>query len=667
MGRPGGVLHGGAAGRKRCRVAVVLLPGSDRVWAWTRVAASPLPPGANRRFAWHLLEQLCYDLNFNSSAGVSDAMYSRHAVVLGLAWALMMSSAAAQEAKQGSDPATADGDTDPARAPAAEPGAATAESTTTDRVTELEAKLATQQAQLDAQAQALQTLQAASAPPATGARAQPAALAEDDALAELLASDADASLEEYATPDALRLYGYMDMGLQRLVVPNDLLIGQVAPTDKTTFVFGNVNLYVDVNPSNDWRGLFEVRFTNLAHGLERSFEVPGVSSYQRVDRSVTNATSPDGRDKIVLGSIMIERAWMQWQKHPLFQVRTGQFLTPFGIWNVDHGTPVLIGLLQPDFQISQSFPARQLGVQVLGEMGVGAWSLGYHATVSNGRTPGQFDLTNDKAIGARAHATYRGESTVKVGLSGYWGSVDDQIKRVTAFSPVLQLQRVPTVAGHEGVAGVDVSLDAGSFRLRAEGVVARVDFQDGRHAPAAYAQPGATVPNHYYSDAYLLGAYRLGQGLENALERQGATRGAPGPLHARLHAVGRRVHDGQVAGDGIATRRLPADLRRLDEPRALPAARIRHQRVCLRRQPHAARVVRRGRAQRPGHHRRVGGALASVLTRDAPHAPRVHLTAQAKFRRMTGARTEELPMAGLPLAAARPRARLRQTGALGNR
>ena len=46
-------------------------------------------------------------------------------------------------------------------------------------------------------------------------------------------------------------------------------------------------------------------------------------------------------------AIILERAYIQWSKLDWLGVRVGQFLTPYGIWNVDHGTPTLITMFRP--------------------------------------------------------------------------------------------------------------------------------------------------------------------------------------------------------------------------------------------------------------------------------------------------------------------------------
>ncbi len=351
-------------------------------------------------------------------------------------------------------------------------------------------------AQLDAQAAEIAQL-----------RAQAAASADEAAEAEIAALNAETDLEQYAQPDTLSIYGYIDVGLTRLFARKNNAIRGFSTTEASTFLLGNVNFYFDVSPSTDWRGLTEIRFTNLPHG-EDTPGVPGLLPYERVDTIAGNQTSPDGRDDVLLGSIIIERAWIQWQRFPQLHVRVGQWLTPFGIWNVDHGTPVLITLLQPDFQISQQFPSRQTGLLLEGEAPVGAWTLRYDAYISNGRTTSLFDYTDDKAVGARLALAKLGGDMIGFGTSFYYGTSQEIVKNIVSFAP-LRIERDTVVELTEVTAGVDFALDLGPLRLRSEGVMRHVEYEPGKHAVPDHSQPGALEPSHYYWEAYVLGGYRL--------------------------------------------------------------------------------------------------------------------------------------------------------------
>ena len=135
---------------------------------------------------------------------------------------------------------------------------------------------------------------------------------------------------------ALRFWGYMDMGVNRFLADKKSLISQISPTTGTTFVLGSVNLYLEAKPIAHFSAFLETRLTNLPDGT--------VSATGGLDSSqVWDFTSPSGAWATTrLGAIVLERAYLQWEQSDLLVLRLGEILTPFGIWNIDHGTPTLI-------------------------------------------------------------------------------------------------------------------------------------------------------------------------------------------------------------------------------------------------------------------------------------------------------------------------------------
>ena len=131
--------------------------------------------------------------------------------------------------------------------------------------------------------------------------------------------------------------------------------------------------------------------------------------------------------------------------------------------------------------------------------------------MTNGRAPFIEDPTDGKAFGARGHVAFNGEKTVlKLGLSGYFGdSLETQ--KALAINPGGVTLNVDTKYKYqEWGLGADVSLDWGGFRLRTEGLVHRVRYEDGRHEPVAFAAPGLTHPSRYDYYWYAILAYRFG-------------------------------------------------------------------------------------------------------------------------------------------------------------
>src|SRR5947207_3182397 len=112
------------------------------------------------------------------------------------------------------------------------------------------------------------------------------------------------------------------MGLQRLWVDDKSILGHVFPANATTFVIGNVNLYFDAQPVEDWRALVEVRFTNAPLGDTASYG--GLAgTYSRKD---TFSYDPHGtavNAPMWAGAVVLERAWIEWKEHQEFKLRIG--------------------------------------------------------------------------------------------------------------------------------------------------------------------------------------------------------------------------------------------------------------------------------------------------------------------------------------------------------
>jgi hypothetical protein len=198
---------------------------------------------------------------------------------------------------------------------------------------------------------------------------------------------------------ALHIYGFADMGAQKTFLGSHALLQSILPTKATTFMLGNVNLYFDAQPIEHWSALVEVRFTNLPDGVDNAGSP--AQPYTRTSTGIYDITSSAIGTRVRLGAIVLERAYLQYQHNDLFSVRVGSFLTPFGIWNIDHGLPTLISLVLPQFEVNELFPTHLLGVEAFDSVHQAPWEFGYFAYVSNGRTPGQVALTEDKMFGAR--------------------------------------------------------------------------------------------------------------------------------------------------------------------------------------------------------------------------------------------------------------------------
>ncbi|HEV8245228.1 MAG TPA: hypothetical protein VGP93_05645, partial [Polyangiaceae bacterium] len=313
----------------------------------------------------------------------------------------------------------------------------------------------------------------------TPAEPQPKTAAQNDAEVDaLLARSQPEDVAPARSP--LSIYGFLDFGFNKFYTSENSQVGYLFPTRAGTFVLGNINVFFDAQPWDDWRALVEIRFTNLPHGVERGFASPAGDSYVRDDTTVQDFTSPSVRGEVTLGSIIIERAQAEYAISDQAKLGGGYFFTPFGIWNADHGTPTLISLLLPSFIADQIIPTRVLGLQFHGSAYSGNWELGYHAWVGNSRTPSQVDFDEDKSFGARVFASSSGSALkTKVGASGYYGTGSDVVKEVVSLAP-FRVQTREVMAFREGAAGVDFSLDAGPLRVRTEGLIRDRKYEPGK-------------------------------------------------------------------------------------------------------------------------------------------------------------------------------------------
>jgi uncharacterized coiled-coil protein SlyX len=300
-----------------------------------------------------------------------------------------------------------------------------------------------------------------------------------------------------------RVYGFADAGIQRSW--GGFFDSGLALSDATNFVLGNVNTYFDATPVEDWRFLTEVRFTTLPNGAE-SFD-RSAGDMERQTTAVQDHTSTTGGFLTIhWGGIVLERAQIEWTPTEAVNVRVGYFLTPYGIWNVDHGSPTRIMLRPPFFVSVALMPERQTGVDLFGVFHVLPWDIGYDVYVSNGRTAGSLDVSDDKAVGGRVFARTRRPFPLQFGASFFHGTTQDHVKSpgVNAVGQAV-LKRTEILAYTENDVGLDLSMDLDALRIRAELVTRTIVYEPGKRA-TTLGLPNANVTD---SGGYLLLAYRL--------------------------------------------------------------------------------------------------------------------------------------------------------------
>jgi hypothetical protein len=170
-------------------------------------------------------------------------------------------------------------------------------------------------------------------------------------------------------------------------------------------------------------------------------------------------------------------------------------------------------------------PTRLLGVHGYGSLFFGNSELGYALHITNGRTPTDFDFTDDKAVGARVYWAHEGDfGRLVLGASGYWGRFVDQT-RALAVKPQggFSLAENQLVDYVEQVVGLDAALDFGGLRVRAESVLRWIDYADGK-AERGLSTAGTMeyLPNRTEWAGYVLAAYRTPWRVEPYLQAESA-------------------------------------------------------------------------------------------------------------------------------------------------
>jgi hypothetical protein len=335
--------------------------------------------------------------------------------------------------------------------------------------------------------------------PADPAPAIPAdTSAEDEALLSELKSEI--THDEYK----LDVYGFVDFTYGHRLADFSFS----APYN--SFAVGNFNLYLGSELGDNWRSLAEVRFTYLPHG-NRVIDATGATT--RTDTTAADYTDIDR--PIRWGGVIIERAWLEYSAHPLLTVRGGHWLTPYGIWNVDHGTPVIIGVRRPFVVGEALFPTSQTGIELYGTHGFGELLLGYHLTLSNGRGPVDRyqDLNDNKALGGRLFARLDSSSvgTLTLGVSGYRGDYTDRDLQFGLNADGDYVANFPRTVDYDELSyAADLKWDFEGFWLQSEAIVHEAAYEEGmRPAQQVFGAAPGFMPDYRRLGVYGLTGYRF--------------------------------------------------------------------------------------------------------------------------------------------------------------
>ena len=276
-----------------------------------------------------------------------------------------------------------------------------------------------------------------------------------------------------------------------------------------SFMIGNLNLYLNAALADNWRMLAEVRFLYLPAG-GTNFPTNAGQVVPPYDSMALDYA--DDMRVLSWGGVQIQRVQIDFTPHPLLSFRFGQFLTPVGIWNVDHGSPTVIGVFRPYIIGEGLFPLRQTGIQVSGEWAGATNQFGYFATLSNGRGPSDAyaDLDNNKGVGGRLVWSNTAYGLLTVGASAYKGTYSSRGReygvatpqgrapQLVSTNPLLQQYREQSIAA-------DARWEHKGLLVQGEVMQHEVVYNDG-YRPQ---QNGLIFADYRERGYYVLAGYRL--------------------------------------------------------------------------------------------------------------------------------------------------------------
>ncbi len=144
----------------------------------------------------------------------------------------------------------------------------------------------------------------------------------------------------------------------------------------------------------------------------------------------------------VKGELSIEAFTLKYSPTPRLNLTLGRYLTPFGIWHIDHYSPFVPTQEMP-MHIGTIVPHFADGLQLSGIINIGSAVADYTLYGSNGAgNSGGGDGNEEKVLGGRFKLGLPFLARMEVGLSGYMdgkdSSASDAEKKVYGFDLLIQ-------------------------------------------------------------------------------------------------------------------------------------------------------------------------------------------------------------------------------------
>lgn len=305
----------------------------------------------------------------------------------------------------------------------------------------------------------------------------------------------------------LKVYGFLDVQFSKFFYPEDGLLNGLVPK-ASSFALGHWNIFLEKPLGDHFRVLGEVRFLFAPLG-EESDGWMGSGDFSRTE---TQATDWVDAYYFNWGGIAIQRAYIEYKLNDYFGVRVGHYLTPYGIWNEDHASTVVISAHRPYLNTARYLPEAQTGLYFFGRAFLSdSVSMDYGFTVSNGRGPTVevYDLDENKGLGLNLKLSYDGPVSISGGTYLYMGDYTDTTRRLDTSEGTVDFVEDITVQYKEKVFSLHLKLEWQGVLLQGEYVRSLIEYQDGKRPSADFGVGVAYAPDHIEQGAYALAGYML--------------------------------------------------------------------------------------------------------------------------------------------------------------
>ncbi|MFW5774762.1 MAG: hypothetical protein ACOCW2_00610 [Chitinivibrionales bacterium] len=277
-----------------------------------------------------------------------------------------------------------------------------------------------------------------------------------------------------------RIYGFADMAITKYFPKEEAFSrGLDLMDEKTNFGLDHLNLYTSFQPNDRVRFLSELSFQDKPvnylnqpgfrfrmGGMDTVYTEPVVAEENKIMKGITIYE---------WGSFSVERALMSVNVNRYFNFSFGKFITPAGIWNVDHGSPVIMTVSQPtQYSHAEIYPKSQLGIMNEGTVFLGDADLAYSIYASSGRGNQSLYTPTDVSAGGQLRLRLPALDELTFGLSGYTGKVNKKVRYMVmtmdpaTFEMKTSFEDVSQMVYRENVYGFDTRLSKWNATLQAE-------------------------------------------------------------------------------------------------------------------------------------------------------------------------------------------------------